>query len=146
MRTFLPAITAALLLAACTMQQGVDTGVVSSESMGSAGAVKIRGSSSGQSSVSDIVREPVTVVGKIGCLPKKGPGPSTMECAMGLIGLDGNNFALDANKLENGIFEYENELVTINGLLTPIEMISNDQMHTYDIVGVVSIDVITGEK
>lgn len=140
MRLLLAIIVPAVLLAACSTQMpSEDTGVVSSNAAMSVG-MKIGGSSSGQSSVSDIVRKPITITGRIGCLPKKGPGPSTMECAMGLLG--NANYALDAAKLPNGVFEYENEVVTVDGLLTPLEMISNDQMHTYDIVGVISVDMI----
>lgn len=52
----------------------------------------------GKHFVEDIVKGtlpppgPITISGSITCLPKKGSGPQTMECAIGLKGLDGQHF------------------------------------------------------
>lgn len=39
-------------------------------------------------------QEQVTLSGELTCLPKKGPGPHTMECAFGLKADDGTHWAL----------------------------------------------------
>src|SRR3989344_6171648 len=48
---------------------------------------------------------PITVRGEINCLPKKGTGSQTLECAIGLKGPDGRHYGLkNLSKLDP---EYE---------------------------------------
>src|SRR3989344_3172106 len=54
----------------------------------------------GKHFVEDITKGPlpipgsITVSGEIACLPKKGSGAQTMECAIGLKALDGRHYGL----------------------------------------------------
>jgi hypothetical protein len=81
----------------------------------------------------------VTLTGKIVCLPHKGTGPTTMECAYGLQTADGKYYGL------NHLWDVAPDLnvtqvaAQIVGTLT-----APPASETYDVVGV--IDVTSGKK
>ena len=53
------------------------------------------GSADSSSPLASPVGEEITISGTINCLPHKNTsGPQTLECAMGLEAVDGNNYAL----------------------------------------------------
>ena len=86
---------------------------------------------------------PITIKGEITCLPKKGSGPQTMECAIGLKGEDGNHYALK-NLFEhdpNYTFSTTGMQVEVVGTFTP-EEVSGPGNSTYDVVGSISITSI----
>lgn len=85
----------------------------------------------------------VTVRGEISCLPKRGTGPQTMECAIGLKGEDKNNYAL-RNLFEhdpNYEFSQTGLAVEVSGTITYEEMLGPDG-NPYDIVGVLTVTAI----
>ncbi len=85
---------------------------------------------------------PITVSGEITCLPKRGTGSQTMECAIGLHGQDGKNYGLQnvfALDLEYK-FSTVGLRVEVSGTFSPKEMKGPDG-NTYDVAGV--IDVIS---
>lgn len=74
----------------------------------------------------------VTVEGEIVCLPKKGDGPHTMECALGIKDKDGHHYAVTGSKK----IGYETgKTVRVSGTLKPA-----DSDTTYDIVGTIAAD------
>lgn len=78
-----------------------------------------------------------SIRGNVTCLPKKGDGPHTMECAMGIRALDGKHYAVDVSDLVTPLFDIAAEQqITLTGLVVPIEQMSSDQWKTYDIVGI----------
>ena len=86
---------------------------------------------------------PITVRGEITCLPKKGSGPQTAECAIGLKGQDGKHYAL------KNLFEHDPEYrfsttflqVEVTGIFTAQE-VSGPGNSTYDVIGNISITSI----
>jgi len=88
--------------------------------------------------------ELITISGEITCLPKIGPGPQTMECAIGLKGADRRHYGLK-NLFERGghIFSQTGLQVEVSGMFSLEEMKGPDG-NRYDIVGV--IDVISIRK
>jgi hypothetical protein len=85
---------------------------------------------------------PITVSGEITCLPKVGPGPHTMECAMGLKGTDGRHYGLrNLFKIDpEHKFSRDGLKIEVSGMLLQEEMKGPDG-NKYDIVGI--IDVIS---
>lgn len=87
--------------------------------------------------------EPITVSGEITCLPKKGPGPHTMECAIGIKGDDGKYYGL------KNLFEHDKEYkfystgmrVEVSGTLNYEEMLGPGG-GPYDVAGVIEITSI----
>ena len=87
--------------------------------------------------------QPITIKGEITCLPKKGSGPQTLECAIGLRGEDGNHYAL------KNLFDYDPNYtfsttgmqVEVVGIFTP-EQVSGPGNSTYDVVGSIAITSI----
>ncbi len=75
-----------------------------------------------------------TLTGKITCLPHKGDGPHTMECAFGLVTAEGNHYALQ-NLWDVAPTITDTEVrVRVTGVVsTPA---ANEK---YDIVGVVKV-------
>lgn len=77
----------------------------------------------------------IGVTGKIDCLPHKGNGPSTMECAFGLKANNGRYYGLtglNQEKLMSGEID-TGVNVKVSGILT------TDPKSNYDIVGVIEI-------
>lgn len=88
----------------------------------------------------DITSYRGTLSGEVVCLPHKGDGPHTMECAYGLKTDAGEHYALDLAAMSQQHPPLETgERFTANGLITPIEMLSSDHWQTYDIVGIFSV-------
>lgn len=85
---------------------------------------------------------PITVNGEITCLPKKGTGSQTMECAIGLKDFDGRYYGLkDLFKLDPEYkFSVGGLRVEVSGSFNPEEMKGPDG-NKYDVVG--TIDVIS---
>lgn len=81
----------------------------------------------------------IRVSGKIICLPHKGDGPTTLECRYGIETVDGTNYALDLQSITLGEPLEVGETVTLEGRMTPIELISSDMWQAYDIKGILSV-------
>lgn len=88
---------------------------------------------------------PFIMTGEISCLPKKGNGPQTMECAFGLLGDDGFYYALrnfaDDQPISEAIDGAKN--LKISGNFSN-ERLKGPDGNSYDIAGV--IDVQSVEK
>ncbi len=82
----------------------------------------------------------VTLTGETTCLPKKGDGPHTMECAIGLKADDGKHYAMDLSAISTieGFWD-TGKHITIEGTLVPVVMLSTDHWQTYDIEGVIRV-------
>lgn len=81
-----------------------------------------------------------TLSGEVVCLPHKGDGPHTMECAYGLRTDSGEHYAIDLTAMSQEQRPLETgERISANGLITPVEMLSSDHWQTYDIVGIFSV-------
>ncbi len=75
-----------------------------------------------------------TLTGKITCLPHKGDGPHTMECAFGLVTTDGNHYALqNLWEVAPGITDTEVRVRVTGTVSTPA---ANEK---YDIIGVMKV-------
>ena len=87
--------------------------------------------------------ESITIKGEITCLPKTGPGPHTMECAIGLKGEDGNHYALKNLFVHDPEYRFSTTglQVEVTGILSAEEMLGPDG-NKYDIVGVIEVDSI----
>lgn len=74
----------------------------------------------------------IEVKGEIVCLPKKGEGPHTMECAFGLQSIDGKYY---------GILNSENPLLTKTGEVLVVKgtFEQADPETSYDIVGNINV-------
>ncbi len=81
----------------------------------------------------------VTFKGTIVCLPHKGDGPSTMECAYGLKADNGSHYGLKNLWMANPDLTDTNVRVTVTGLLA-----EPSATEKYDVVG--NIDVQTANK
>lgn len=86
---------------------------------------------------------PITVIGEITCLSKKGGNAQTFECAIGLKGLDGRYYGLkNLFKLDP---EYKFSLgglrVKVSGTFSP-EEIKGPDGNKYDVVGVIYLTSI----
>lgn len=85
---------------------------------------------------------PITVNGEMTCLPKKG-SQQTLECAMGLKGLDGRHFGL------KNLFQHDPEYkfsvgglrVEVSGVFIPEEITGPDG-NKYDVVGTIDVTSI----
>ncbi|MDP2926780.1 MAG: hypothetical protein Q8N65_01430 [bacterium] len=86
---------------------------------------------------------PITVSGEITCLPKKGSGAQTMECALGLKELDGRHYGLkNLFKLDPEYkFSVGGLRVEVSGTFNPEEMKGPDG-NKYDVVGVIDVTSI----
>ncbi len=87
--------------------------------------------------------EPVTVRGAIACLPKRGTGPQTMECAIGLRSQEGRHYGLKDlfEKDPTYSFSQTDKRVEVVGTLVQEDMRGPDG-NQYDIVGVIVVDSI----
>ncbi|HEY1041568.1 MAG TPA: hypothetical protein VGE63_02485 [Candidatus Paceibacterota bacterium] len=85
--------------------------------------------------------EPIAVTGKVGCLPQKGDTktPQTKECAQGMKSTSGEYYALDVSGIPEKEFQRAQKANKINvqGLMVPVEALSSDHWHQYDIVGII---------
>lgn len=77
----------------------------------------------------------VRVKGEIVCLPKKGDGPQTLECAFGLKALDGKHYGLLNS--QNPLLVQTGEVVVVKGLLEPA-----DPNTSYDIAGNINVTTV----
>lgn len=84
--------------------------------------------------------EPITITGKISCLPKVGDGPQTLECALGLLGDDGNYYGLkNLSEVDpNYMLTSANIKLEVTGTLVDEEMKGPDG-NLYDIVGTIEV-------
>jgi hypothetical protein len=83
--------------------------------------------------------EPITVSGELICLPKIGRGPQTLECAIGLQGIDGRRYGLkNLSELdpEYNRFSVVGLLVEVSGIFNP-EEIKGPDGNVYDVVGII---------
>lgn len=89
----------------------------------------------------------ITVNGEIVCLPKKGTGSQTLECAIGLKGLDGRYY--DLKNLFKIDPEYKFSViglrVEVSGMFNSEEMKAFDR-NKYDIVGAIDVTSIREVK
>ncbi len=86
----------------------------------------------------------VIISGEItSCLPKSGQGGQTLECAMGLKGIDGRYYGLkNLFKLDPEYkFSVDGLRVEVSGIFSPEEMKGPDG-NRYDVVGVIDITSI----
>lgn len=83
------------------------------------------------------------VRGDYTCLPKKtDSAPSTLECANGIKGDDGNYYALDMSKANQGTAVpalTSGDRMEVAGTFVPVELISAAQFQTYDIKGIIMV-------
>lgn len=103
----------------------------------------------GKHFVEDIVKGalpppgPITISGSITCLSKKGSGPQTMECAIGLKGLDGRDYGL------KNLFQHDPEYkfsaggiyVEVSGVFTPGATMAPGG-NQYDVAGTIDVTSI----
>ncbi len=83
-----------------------------------------------------------TFSGTSTCLPHKdSDGPHTMECAFGLKTDEGPFIALDLSVLqtEAGTDLQDGSHMTVHGLFTPADKMSEDRLTIYDIIGVLRV-------
>ena len=89
-----------------------------------------------------------SVTGTQICLPHRDTsGPQTLECALGLRGTDGQNYALDLSSLDEAsrpLIQTEGT-VTVSGMFAPVEILADDYLAKYDIIGVISVASMTAE-
>ncbi len=86
---------------------------------------------------------PITVSGEITCLSKSGSAQQTLECAIGLKGLDGRHYGLkNLFKLDPEYkFSVGGLRVEVFGLFNPEEMKGPDG-NKYDVVGAIDVTSI----
>lgn len=90
------------------------------------------------------VASQIRISGEISCLPKRGSGAQTMECAIGLKDQEGKYYAL------KNLSQYDPDYrlaaggtkVEVSGLLTP-EDLSGSDGNRYDIDGTIEVSSIT---
>ncbi len=89
----------------------------------------------------DVVSYRATLEGEVVCLPHKGDGPTTLECAYGLKTDVGEHYALDlaALTMPEGTMPETGDRISAGGTVTPIEMLSSDHWQKYDIEGIFSV-------
>lgn len=84
----------------------------------------------------------ISVEGSRICLPHRDTtGPQTLECALGIQGDDGENYALDLNLLSStDAADTANtaERMRVEGVFTPGETLSSDRWLKYDMAGILS--------
>lgn len=99
----------------------------------------------------DVVRDtsvdipPASLTGTYSCLPHRGSGPHTMECAFGIRLDDGVHYALDFSAYSSltGMTIATGERIRVEGELTPLSMIpEGERIRIYDIQGVMRVSSI----
>jgi hypothetical protein len=85
-----------------------------------------------------------SVKGVYACLPhKETVDVQTMECAIGLLAEDGNNYALDTSLVSAAPLDFPTGTnVSVEGNVVPIEVLSTDQWRTYDVQGIIRVSKI----
>ena len=85
----------------------------------------------------------IVVSGEMTCLPKTGQGAQTLECAMGLKGIDGRHYGLkNLFKLDPEYkFSVDGLRVQVSGTFRP-EEIKGPDGNKYDVVGVIDVTSI----
>jgi len=85
----------------------------------------------------------VSVQGQIVCLPRKDTeSPAILLCTFGLKGDNGNYYALEPDKLEDGLSSAGSNKVLVEGYFSPVEMLSSNIGQIYDIIGVIRVSSI----
>lgn len=84
-----------------------------------------------------------SIEGVSACLPKKGDGPQTMECALGIVTDAGVHYALDLGPLGEGAAVNPEGRVRIEGTFVPVEHLSADFWQQYDIEGIIRVTSLT---
>lgn len=86
---------------------------------------------------------PITIEGEMTCLPKTGQGAQTLECLMGLKGIDGRHYGLkNLSKLDPTYKLSRDGLkVLVTGTFRPDELRGPDG-NKYDVVGVIEVTSI----
>ncbi len=91
-----------------------------------------------------VMMSTTTVVGTFACLPHKGDGPHTMECAYGMKGENGSFYALDWSATPVSAFDLPmDRKYSVTGLYVPVEMLSSDHWKAYDIKGIIKVSEYT---
>lgn len=91
---------------------------------------------------------PITVGGEIVCLPRKGPGPHTEECTIGLRDIDGRHYGLknfpDDPEQKFHTFDLIGLRLEISGIFNTEKLAGSDAKENegHDIVGVIDISSI----
>ncbi len=82
-----------------------------------------------------------TLTGQFECLPhKKKSGPQTLECAFGLKTDSNEYYAVDFNLMSQPYPELNaGDRFSANGVITPIEYLSTNHWHKYNVTGVFSV-------
>ena len=90
--------------------------------------------------------ERVSIIGYWECLPHRDQsGPQTMECAFGIApeGADDHHLGVHTMLMSSHPVDFPTGTkVRVEGVLTPMEMLSSDQWQKYDIDGIVSAILI----
>lgn len=91
----------------------------------------------------EAISESITVRGEITCLPKRGFGSQTLECAIGLQGEDGRHYALRNLSEADSTYRFSQSglQVEISGAFTQEEMRGPDG-NLYDTEGVIVVESI----
>lgn len=88
----------------------------------------------------DPTPQPMVLSGVFECLPHRGDGPTTMECAFGVRADDGRyyavNFGASAGAMERFM---AGERMQAEGFFVPQEALSTDQWAKYDIRGIFTV-------
>lgn len=84
-----------------------------------------------------------SVEGTSTCLPKKGDGPQTMECASGIATDDGTYYALDLEPLSEEETVIPEGRVRVEGTFVPVEHLSAEFWQQYDIEGIIRVTAIS---
>ena len=90
--------------------------------------------------LSSVPEAEITINGEIACLPKKGNGPQTMECAIGLLADDGSYYSLiNMSKVDPDYkFSVGGLKVAVEGMFTSNNKTS-PEVNRYDTVGSISV-------
>lgn len=84
-----------------------------------------------------------SVVGFWECLPKKGTGPHTDECAFGIAkDQSDGHLAVDTNLMSTIPDFTVGDKVRVEGVVTPVMALSSDRWQSYDIDGIISATTI----
>jgi len=102
----------------------------------------LHGAASSSKEIQNVQAPPkeTTLMGFYTCLPHKGDGPHTMECAFGMRADSGNYYALDMSNVRPELINTSTDTrIIVSGTLVPIEQISSDRWRSYDIKGIVKV-------
>lgn len=83
-----------------------------------------------------------TLTGEYVCLPHRDTsGPTTLECAFGLLTDSGEYYAVGMGVDNTGVPEFiAGQRVTLTGVITPVEMLSTDYWQKYIVSGIISVN------